>query len=509
MPHEQIELEFTFRPQDDAVLPDLSVLPDVESVDTPQAYDLEAVYFDTPDLSLAQSGLTLRRRTGGSDEGWHLKVPTVDGNGRTEIGVPLGRAVRTPPKPLRTAAFAWTRNQPLVAVATLRTKRRVHQLRAPDGSLLAELCDDNVQGESLLADSPDQQVWREWELEVGTGSDALVQNACALLAKVAGKPVPGGSKLLRILRQDMPRVARPSRSKLKRSSSARAVVARRLSEQVDALRIHDSEVRRDAPGGIHQARVTIRRLRTALATFRPLLDRSKTDPLRAELQWVGKVLGDARDAEVLRLQLHEHLEREPTELVLGGVRRRIDRELKSAYQDARAQALEAMESAPYIKLLDDLDELTATGAWTADADRPARDVLPGLVRPDWKRLRKRVRATHQAGSEVTDDRLHEARKAAKRVRYAAETLQPVYGNDAKRLVKRMKKVQSALGDSHDSVVARQVLRELGTQAHHDGDNTFTFGRLHALEQARGIAAKKEFEKAWRAAAKPQVHSWLG
>jgi CHAD domain-containing protein len=486
MRREQIELEFTFTPPDDAALPDLSSLLDVESVDPPQDYDLEAVYFDTPELSLSRSGLSLRRRFGGVDDGWHLKVPTIRGRGRTEISMPLGRVV----------------------VARIHTKRRALRLRAADGSVLAELCDDTVHGESLMAANPQEVIWREWELELGSASEAMMRQALDVLEAVAGKPVSGGSKLVRTLGVAMSEVRHERTRKLTRSARAGAIVARRLSEQVEALKNHDSEVRREAPDGVHQARVTIRRLRSALATFRPLLDRSKTEPVRDELQWIGQILGDARDAEVLRSQLPEMLDRDPAELVLGRVRGRINAELKSAYQDARARALEALESPRYFQLLDTLDELIAVGAWSPVADRAAGDVLPRCVRRDVKRLRKRVQAAQVAETDVADALLHDARKAAKRVRYASETLRPIYGKDAKRLARRMKSIQSGLGDHHDSVVARHVLRELAVKAHREGDNGFTYGRLHGLEQARGGAAVQRFDEAWAKAEKPRVHRWL-
>jgi CHAD domain-containing protein len=80
--------------------------------------------------------------------------------------------------------------------------------------------------------------------------------------------------------------------------------------------------------------------------------------------------------------------------------------------------------------------------------------------------------------------LHDTRKAAKRLRYGAESATPVLGRRAKRLATRAKRVQELLGEHQDTVVARLTLRELGAQAYVANENGFTFGRLHALEQAR-------------------------
>ena len=75
------------------------------------------------------------------------------------------------------------------------------------------------------------------------------------------------------------------------------------------------------------------------------------------------------------------------------------------------------------------------------------------------------------------------RKAAKRARYVIEAAEPALGKKATNLRKRVKKVQSLLGDHHDTVVNRPVLRDLGGRAQLDGGNGFTFGVLHAAEVA--------------------------
>jgi CHAD domain-containing protein len=82
-----------------------------------------------------------------------------------------------------------------------------------------------------------------------------------------------------------------------------------------------------------------------------------------------------------------------------------------------------------------------------------------------------------------DTELHEARKAAKRLRYATEAAEPVLGEPATRLIERTRDVQELLGDHQDGAVARPLLRELAVQAHLDGGNGFTFGLLHERESA--------------------------
>jgi CHAD domain-containing protein len=160
-------------------------------------------------------------------------------------------------------------------------------------------------------------------------------------------------------------------------------------------------------------------------------------------------------------------------------------------------------------LLDSLGRLVDAPPWTERAGEPAGDVLRGRVRHDWKRLKSRVEDAHTAVDAVARaTRLHEARKAAKRTRYAGEPLVPLYGKDAKRFVKAVKRVQSALGDHHDAFVAQALLRDLADRAAEAGDNAFTFGVLHAEEAADLTACERRFEVAWAKASRRKVRRWL-
>jgi CHAD domain-containing protein len=103
---------------------------------------------------------------------------------------------------------------------------------------------------------------------------------------------------------------------------------------------------------------------------------------------------------------------------------------------------------------------------------------------------------------------HEIRKAAKRLRYAGESVEPAFGSAAESLAEAAEDLQEVLGEHQDSVVARAALRDLGARIHLDGDNAFTIGRLHALEQARGDKALTEFEAAWAALSNKKIVGWL-
>ena len=264
----------------------------------------------------------------------------------------------------------------------------------------------------------------------------------------------------------------------------------------DRLRALAGEVRRtDAmvadgePEGVHDLRVALRRTRSLLRSFRPLMAeqrRAEAERLRAEARWAGGVLGPVRDAEVMHERLATLLEEQPVELVLGGVAARLgDR----AREDARAGRgrIEGLRADPrYARLLDDLG-MFAAGSPFADVDEAA---VRRRLRKEWRRLRGHARAAeaHPDGSAAAEAALHETRKAAKRARYAVEAALALLGDDAARTAALAEQAQDALGAHRDTLLTRGLLRELGVQAHLDGDNGFTFGRLHALEEARGAAS---------------------
>src|SRR5438132_3645683 len=155
------EMESKFEPADDARLPDLSPLEGVASVAGPETHELEATYFDTSGLALVTAGLTLRRRTGGDDAGWHLKVPSVDGS-RDELREPLGDATDEVPEPLRAAVMLYARGQALGAVAHLHTRRTTYDLCDPEGRTLAQVCEDQVTARTVApADTGLRSAWRE------------------------------------------------------------------------------------------------------------------------------------------------------------------------------------------------------------------------------------------------------------------------------------------------------------------------------------------------------------
>ncbi|GGC07872.1 CYTH and CHAD domain-containing protein [Cellulomonas carbonis] len=513
MASSQVEHEIKLDVPAGAEVPDLRSLPGVAEV-RPETVELEAQYMDTADLSLLRARTTLRRRTGGPDEGWHLKRPvSADGTRRTELHAPLGSST-TVPAALRRQVQVVVRGRPIVPVATLSTTRTYHRLVADDGRVLAEVCDDVVRGRvgdavrrGDDAAAPDDDAWREWEVELVDGEPDLLDAAGELLTRAGAEPAGRASKVGRVLSGVLPDAPPEPSSGLGRKRAG-TVVWEHLAAQVAALQANDPLVRTDEPDAVHDMRVATRRLRSALRTFRPLVDRDVTDPLRDELKRLGQVLGEARDAEVLRGRLRSTVDDLDAELVVGPVAARVGEELDGAYRTAHRAAVRVLDAKRYLRLLDDLDRLVADPPWTGRARDRADDVLPRRVRSAHRDV---VRAVDRAASTAGGSRdvaLHEVRKAAKRARYAAEAVATRFGEPAERYAAAMEAVQDALGEHQDAVVARRVLRDLGMRAHLAGENGFTWGLLHGLEQARADAAESAFAEAWAVASRKKLRRWF-
>jgi inorganic triphosphatase YgiF len=199
-PTQHIETELKFEVSGDFVLPDLGSLPGGVAVTDPEVFLLVASYFDTADLRLAKASITLRRRTGGSDAGWHLKLPVTAGT-RRELQVPLGDDATAVPAQLTSLVSTWVRDEPLQVVAVLETRRTVRRLAGRGGETLAEVADDavtgRVPGSGDVAAEP--ATWREIEIELVGGGPEILAAAQARMTAAGARPSSAASKLGRLL----------------------------------------------------------------------------------------------------------------------------------------------------------------------------------------------------------------------------------------------------------------------------------------------------------------------
>jgi CHAD domain-containing protein len=506
-PVREDELKFTVHAL--FALPDLAAPDDgIASVVERPKQSLRATYYDAPDLRLAREGITLRHRSGEGSPVWTLKLPAgVSGGGgqgnsagaagglsRDELNVP-GPA-REVPTELADLLIAWLRGAPVGPVATLRTSRSTWVLCGPAGEELAEVVDDSV---SVLEGRQVLERFREIEVElVGLGGDATAEVRRRLVEAGANEANP----LPKVVRALGPRAVAPSEVPVvvavQASDPASALVVNAVRASVRRLLLSDIGVRRRSDDGVHQMRVSCRRLRSDLKTFRPLIEPLWGEALRTELAWLANALGDARDLEVLRERLRGVVQREPTLPYDEVAFARLDDVLVRREQAALERAAEALESERYRRLLDVLVDAAREPVLVPAASERCSEVLPPLVRKAWTGLQKRA---DRLQPDDPDDAWHEARIKAKQARYAAEAVIDVLGRPAARLASAAKAVQEVLGDHQDAAIAAEVLVDLAGEHPDDGSVGFVAGRLAEWNRGDVARTRRDFPAVWKQSTK--------
>jgi CHAD domain-containing protein len=452
-------------------LPSLTGSAGIRSAGTAETHDLDATYFDTDELSLMRNRRTLRRRTGGHDAGWHLKTPAEAGS-RREHRLPLGTSNGEVPVELRKQVRAIIRRRPLQPVAELRTHRIETPLEDESGRTLALVAQDRV---TAVVDGEEQR-WQEIEVELVDG-DAKVLDAVERKLFAAGaRAAAGPSKVARALGDRAP--VSDLNGKIKVNP-----VLRYAKEQRDDLTRFDPGVRRGEGEAVHKMRVATRRLRSCLKTFKRTF--GAADEVRDELKWLAGLLGEVRDGQVLSGKLLEGVE-------FPDVAARVREHLGAQVERGQAALDEALESERYLVLLDRIDRLV--------------DSTPRVENDPLRRVRRDLEKADdlldQALAAGEDHELHEARKAYKRARYAVEVFQPTVGRPAKQLVGALTDLQDVLGAHQDSVVARELLEQWGSDSFH-------FGILWARQEQVGRETYAQLPVVVETSRKRKLRKWLG
>ena len=455
-------------------------------------------YLDTSELSIARWGCNLRHRDG---EGWTVKLPArVEGDllVRGEHVFEGADGTRRPPEEAVDLLRAYVRGKPLAPVAKLRTLRRTVQLADDLGRAVAVVTDDEV---SVMDGRRVASRFREVEVELAPGAEPEAFDLIVRRLREAGAgPVENVPKLRRALgpRADEPPEVRVS--KLGPDSTVADVVRRALAASVVRLLAHDAGVRLgDDPEDVHQARVATRRLRSDLRSFREVVDHAWSGPLREELRWLGGKLGAVRDAEVLRDRLGSReallqpADRPAAEQLLSG--------LDVRREQARGHLLGSMREPRYDALLEALVEAARNPQVLAEiADVSAQTALRPALEAPWKHLQASIEAIAQ---DPSDEALHAARIRAKRMRYAAEAVAPVFGKRARAFAAAAVGLQDVLGEHQDAVVAGGWLREEASA----GGDAFVAGQLAALEARAAADARQAWPEMWKALSRKRLRFW--
>jgi len=406
------------------------------SVSPAELHRLHTVYYDTPDSRLARWGCCLRFQRG---EGWTLKIAVpyeLNGLVLGEHNFPgEGTEIPAGVLDLGTAYFRGDVPAPVPELRALRTSR---QVVADDGRGVANVAEDDVRA-------------------VG---------ACSCESEF-GVPVVGSQ------------------------SSVGDVVHAAFAQSVDQIVRLDAQLRvQPDEDVVHHARVAVRRLRSHLRAFLPVLDAHGARALCERLSWLQDGLSEARDADVFLAGMSRLGESLPE------TDRRALEHVLLPFREAREHAYQRfgamLREERYVALLRDIVDAAKRPLLATSATGAAWDAAPALVSDAWSTLSKRVRRRTKPPS---DRDLHRIRIAAKRVRYLAEAIAPVAGYFVRRLAQSAERLQTVLGEQHDAVVACEWLRTIAA----DDERAFVAGELAAGANAAGLDARGDWKKAWRAA----------
>ncbi len=400
---------------------------------------MRSTYFDTADLRLWRRGISLRFRAIGDSElgEWTAKIPAPPAGAtlnRTELSW-QGQRDRVPPE-AATIFRGIVRYLPLQHLVELVATRRRYELENSAGTALGRIDDDIVMVEGGTRDG---RCFHQIEFELDPAGDSYVQPTIRLL-RAAGARQGGQPKLA--LGVDLPSpddLAAAERTDP--HSTLGETVKSCIAGALNRLLNHDYRLRLESIDpqveDVHQARVATRRLRSDLKVLHSAVDPAWVARTRSELKWLGQVLGQVRDDDVLSALLRREGE---SPLDIDGLA-----QLRSSLAEQRRRHCEALADAlvgqRYLSLVDRLSSAaqlpplmdqfrgTERAESALRANEPAKRVLPILVARRWDKLEA---AIERGGRNPSDLQLHRVRIRAKEVRYAAELATPVIGKSAAR-----------------------------------------------------------------------------
>lgn len=499
MPSRTSELELKFTAPADFAPHSLASRAGIGNVIELPILNLVADYYDTGDFRLARAGVTLRYRTGDTiDAGWTVKLPVKDTPAlRDEVlfAGPRGSV----PEEARRLVTVFARGADLLRVAKLRTKRLRWSLRETSGRELAELMDDRV---AVLDGRRITQRFRELELEARAANRAELRPIELVLSQLGAVHTAQAPKAVQALgpvaaeRSDI-----PEPQPVSPGNPVSEAVAAAMASATHRLMVHDPRVRLHDAEGVHQMRVSARRLRGHLRTFSSLIEPAWSRKTINELRWLARALGIVRDLDVLLGKLRD--------ADMGTQMVPLLAALEGRQSTARRSLERVLQSERYIALLERLIQAANAPPLNELASESCRSALPRFVGETWTLLTNAVKDLNE---DLTDDGYHQVRIHAKRARYAAEAAAPCLGRraggDALRFALHAEEVQNVLGERQDSVVLRQTLLDEAAKRSNDGPFNLAAGRLVERQDQSIAACDLKFREVWRALNRKKIRAWL-
>lgn len=431
---------------------------------------LSSTYFDTQDRRLQEAGFVLRVRRQGRKHVQTLKAGKLLSRSEWERPVP-GPAPDLETLEGTPAAKLLRKAGDLQPLFTVEVERRIRMIE--HGASKIEVALDH--GRIVSGQDPDVSTRIcEVELELKSGEIGDLFSLADELGETAVFSLGVRSKSERGHALGDEAAGRPAHAEpldLGDELSAAEAFQEIVMSTLRQLRLNEAILldRRDAEA-LHQARVAIRRLRSAFSLFGDIVDDERSRVLREDLKRLSGVLGEARNLDVFLAEtLPAERLRRPDETGLLN--------LETALETKRTETYAAVErllrSAEWRGLVLDVAAWAYAGPWLAPKGKkaamrlaqPARSFAAGALEKRLKQVRKRG----QKLAEIGDDDRHQVRIAAKKLRYGVEFFAALYGGKKRRkaaeaFLKRVKRLQGALGELNDIATARELAEAGGERS---------------------------------------------
>jgi triphosphatase len=425
--------------------------------------EISDTYLDTDDWRFYRAGYVLRVRRRDERAEATMKAlasagSSSDGLKRREITEPLDGGVRALKKsrgPVgeRLRALAGTRE--LRSLFEVRTRRQLFELRRDGASSGGGLTGEVALDESEIVPGDGKEPVRLERVEVEGGEAAGVEGFVDALREALDLHPATASKFLTGLSaaglspdDEAPEFGPTA---IDNSQSAGEVAFAILRRHFATMLTHEPGVRLgEDPEELHDMRVATRRLRSALKLYAEFLPK-RAERYERDLRYFANALGEVRDLDVhlQRLEGEDDEDREALE--------RVTAALEQWRSEAQRNMLEVLASKRYERFVSDFTSTLRRGR-SPSPTRSILEVAPELIRRRHKNVRK---AAEGLDADSPPEDLHDLREKGRRLRYALEPLDGVYGKPAERMIELLKELQDNLGEHQDLVVAAGLLRELG------------------------------------------------
>jgi CHAD domain-containing protein len=463
--------------------------------------ELTDTYYDAEDWRLYRAGYALRvRRDSESAEATMKSLAPAEGalRRRREISEPLKGGVETLqgiPGPVGESLRRLASTADLLPLFEVRTRRRIFALRPEtpstgdaSGEIEPEDGSGNVSRREAEQDATVAEIALDESeisgnggatthlsrVEVELGSDAAIHDGVGdfvdMLRDALGlRPTEASKFRTGLSAAGLSPAAAPDLgpTEIDASMSAGEVAFAILRRHFAAMLAHEPGVRLgEEPEDLHDMRVATRRLRAALKLYADALPK-RAERYERDLRWVAGALGEVRDRDV-------HLERLSEEVSRNGeILEEVVALLEERRVGARQRMLEALDSNRYERLLASFSGTLRRGRSPAPTG-PILEAAPDLVRDRYKKV---LKAANTLTEDSSPEDFHDLRKKGKRLRYALEPLQGIYGKPPKKMVKLLETIQDDLGDHQDLIVAAEVMEELGVAGDLPPRAVFSMGSM--------------------------------